>query len=66
MGPTTLRDAIDFAYSSIHSTIKALKFSNLNQICGGPIEIAVIRTDRLFEWVQHKKWNAGLKEGAHE
>lgn len=63
MGPTTLRDAIDFAYSSIHSTIKALKFSNLNQICGGPIEIAVISTDRLFRWVRHKKWDTAITEG---
>lgn len=63
MGPTTLRDAVDFAYSSIHSTIKALKFSNLNQICGGPIEIAVISTDRLFRWVRHKKWDTAITEG---
>jgi hypothetical protein len=63
MGPTTLRDAIDFAYSSIHSTIKALKFSSLNQICGGPIEIAVISTDRLFRWVRHKKWDTAITEG---
>lgn len=58
-----IRDAIDFVYSSIHQTIKALKFSNLNQICGGPIEIAVITTDRKFRWVRHKEWQAAIMEG---
>lgn len=62
-----IRDAIDFVYSSIHQTIKALKFSNLNQICGGPIEIAVITTDRNFRWVRHKEWQAAIMEGeAHD
>lgn len=59
-----IRDAIDFVYSSIHQTIKALKFSSLNQICGGPIEIAVITTDRKFRWVRHKDWQAAILEGA--
>jgi hypothetical protein len=58
-----IRDAIDFVYSSIHQTIKALKFSQLNQICGGPIEIAVITTDRKFRWVRHKPWHAAIVEG---
>lgn len=62
-----IRDAIDFVYSSIHQTIKALKFSNLNQICGGPIEIAVVTTDRKFRWVRHKEWQAAIMEGeAHD
>ena len=47
-GILPIRDAVDFVYSSISSTIKALKFSNLPQICGGPIEIAVITADRPF------------------
>jgi len=62
-GTSTLRDAIDFVYSSIHSTIKALKFSSLNQICGGPIELAVISTDRPFRWVRHKKWDSAITDG---
>jgi hypothetical protein len=32
-----MRDAVDFVYAVISSTIKALKFSSLPQICGGPI-----------------------------
>lgn len=58
-----IRDAIDFVYSCIHSTIKALKFSNLFQICGGPIEIAVITSDRRFRWVKHKRWDSAITEG---
>jgi hypothetical protein len=58
-----IRDAVDFVHACIYSTIKALKFSNLFQICGGPIEIAVIRTDRQFHWVRHKTWDAAITEG---
>lgn len=59
-----LRDAIDFVHSCIYSTIKAMKFSNLFQVCGGPIEIAVISTDRRFRWVRHKPWDTAIAEGA--
>lgn len=58
-----IRDAIDFVHSCILSTIKAFKFSSLSQICGGPVEIAVITTDRPFRWVRHKDWDAALAEG---
>lgn len=49
-----LREAIDWVYVSIYTTIKAMKFSHLAPVCGGPIEIAVITTDRRFRWVRHK------------
>lgn len=58
-----IRDAIDFVHACIHSTIKAFKFSSLSQICGGPIELAVITTDRPFRWVRHKEWDAAISEG---
>ena len=58
-----VRDAIDFVHTCIFSTIKAMKFSNFSQICGGPIELAVITTDRLFRWVRHKDWDAAIVEG---
>lgn len=58
-----IRDAIDFVHTCIYSTIKALKFSSWSQICGGPIELAVITTDRHFRWVRHKEWDAGITEG---
>jgi hypothetical protein len=57
-----IRDAVDFVHACIYSTIKALKFSNLFQICGGPIEIAAITTDRRFRWVRHKSWDAAIAE----
>lgn len=58
-----IRDAIDFVYSCIFSTIKAMKFSTLSQVCGGPIEVAVVTSDRRFRWVQHKEMNAAIMEG---
>lgn len=59
-----IRDAIDFVHACISSTIKAMKFSNFFQVCGGPIEIAVITSDRQFRWVRHKQWDAAITEGA--
>jgi hypothetical protein len=58
-----IRDAIDFVHACIYSTIKAYKFSSLSQICGGPIELAVITTDRPFRWVRHKEWDAAVSAG---
>lgn len=56
----TIRDAIDFVHFSIYATIKALKFSANDQVCGGPIELAVITTDRKFRWVKHKSWDSAI------
>lgn len=58
-----IRDAIDFVHTCVYSTIKAFKFSNLSQICGGPIELAVITVDRKFRWVQHKPWTSAIDGG---
>lgn len=58
-----IRDAIDYVYSCIHCTIKAMKFSSFSQVCGGPIELAVITTDRKFRWVKHKPWDAAITDG---
>jgi hypothetical protein len=60
-----LRDAIDLVHTCIHSTIKAMKFSDLTQICGGPIEIAAITSDRQFRWVKHKALDAAINEGMY-
>ena len=60
-----IRDAIDFTHACIMSTIKAFKFSGLSPICGGPIEIAVITTDRKFRWVKHKQWDTAIAEGGY-
>jgi hypothetical protein len=58
-----IREAVDYVYSCIYCTIKAMKFSSFSQICGGPIEIAVITSDRNFRWVRHKPWDAAINEG---
>lgn len=58
-----IRDAVDFVHTCILSTIKAFKFSNWSQICGGPIELAVITTDRKFRWVRHKQWDSAISDG---
>jgi hypothetical protein len=57
-----VREAIDFVHTSIYSTIKALKFSRYEQTCGGPIEIAVITSDRRFRWVRHKRMDEAIRE----
>jgi hypothetical protein len=53
-GALPLREAVDWVYSTIFVTIKAMKFSWLSQVCGGPIEVAVVSADRNFRWVSHK------------
>ncbi|HYD86770.1 MAG TPA: hypothetical protein VEA80_04800 [Vitreimonas sp.] len=58
-----LRDVVDFVHSCIFSTIKGLKFSHMPQICGGPIELAVVSSDRNFRWVRHKNWDAAVVDG---
>ena len=58
----TMRDAIDFVHFTIYSTIKATKFSVRDKDCGGPIELAVITTDRKFRWVNHKTWDSAISD----
>ncbi len=57
-----IRDAIDYVYSCIFGTIKAMKFSQLPSVCGGTIEVAVVTSDRDFRWVKHKAWSTGIDE----
>jgi hypothetical protein len=59
-----LREAVDWIYASIYTTIKAMKFSHLAPVCGGPIEIAAISTDRPFRWVRHKRLGEAIS--AHD
>jgi len=58
-----IREAIDLIYADINTTIKSMKFSQFEQVCGGPIEIAVITTDRPFRWVCHKPLSKAIAEG---
>lgn len=63
--PATLpiREAIDLLHGSLYSTIQAMKFSQLAPACGGPVEIAVISSDRPFRWVRHKRMGAAILFG---
>jgi hypothetical protein len=55
-----VREAVDLVHFSIQTTIKALKFSHFSPTCGGPIELAVITSDRPFRWVRHKGFDAAI------
>jgi hypothetical protein len=54
-----LRDAIDWIHTVIHTIIRANKFSGWHY-CGGPVEVAVITSDRPFRWVCHKGLDAAI------
>lgn len=57
-----IREAIDFVHTYLHITIKAFKFKYGAPVCGGPIEIAFISTDRKFRWVCHKDFQGAIYE----
>lgn len=56
-----IREAVDWIHASIYTTIKSMKFSHLAPVCGGPIELAVITTDRAFRWIRHKDLDSALR-----
>lgn len=55
-----LREAVDWVFAMIYVTVKAFKFSSYTPLCGGPIDIAVITSDRAFRWVRHKGFGAAI------
>ncbi len=57
-----IREAIDFVYSYLHITVKATKFMFGAPLCGGPIEVGFISTDRRFRWVRHKLFSTAILE----
>lgn len=57
-----IREAVDYVYSIIYSTIKGFKFSGLPPICGGPVEVGVVTTDKPFRWVCHKGFESAIDE----
>jgi hypothetical protein len=58
-----IREAIDWVHASIYTTIKTMKFSHMAPVCGGPVEVAVITTDRRFRWVRHKRFDSAIGDG---
>ena len=57
-----IREAIDFVHMYLHITVKAFKFRFGPPVCGGPIEIGFISTDRPFRWVTHKDFARAIYE----
>lgn len=57
-----IREAIDFVHTYLHITIKAFKFRSGPPVCGGPIEIGFVTTDRSFRWVCHKEFDTAIFE----
>jgi len=61
-GDLPIREAIDYVHTYLHITIKAFKFRFGPPICGGPIEIAFVSSDRNFRWVCHKSFERAIYE----
>ena len=57
-----IREAIDYVHAYLHITVKAFKFQFGVPVCGGPIEVAFISTDRRFRWVCHKGFESAIRE----
>lgn len=55
-----IREASDWIHTVIHTTIRGVKFAQKEHVCGGPVEIAVITTDRPFRWVCHKTMDSAI------
>lgn len=57
-----IREAIDYVHTYLHITVKAYKFMFGVPVCGGPVEVAFISTDRCFRWVCHKRFDSAIRE----
>jgi hypothetical protein len=57
-----IREAIDFCHMYLHLTIKGYKFRFGPPMCGGPIELGFITTDRPFRWARHKPFDSAIVE----
>lgn len=55
-----LREAVDWVHASIYATIKVYKFTHLAPVCGGPIDVATITSDRPFRWVRRKNLDSAI------
>lgn len=49
----TLQDAVDFAKYAVDVTINTMRFHNVVETVGGPVDILVIKADESF-WIQKK------------
>jgi hypothetical protein len=55
-----IREAVDFVHFVVHATIKATKFAGIPPGIGGPVEVAVITSDRPLRWIRHKPFDAAI------
>lgn len=55
-----IREAIDWVHASVYATIKMMRYSQLEPLCGGPVEVAVVTADRPFRWVRHKMLDVAI------
>ncbi len=61
-----IREAVDWVHATLETTVKVTKFTHLPPICGGPIDLAIITTDRPFRWVRRKKLSAAIQQLSRE
>jgi hypothetical protein len=52
---------VDWVDATLETTVKVMKFTHLPPICGGPIDLALITTDRPFRWARRKKMSSAIK-----
>jgi len=57
-----IREAIDYVHTFLHITVKMYKFVFGVPVCGGPIEIGFVSTDRTFRWVCHKAFDSAIRD----
>lgn len=57
-----IREAIDYVDTYVRVTIKAFKFRYGAPVCGGPIEVGFVTTDRPFRWARHKPFTSAVQE----
>lgn len=50
-----LQDAVDFADFAVQVTIGAFRFASGPPLCGGDVDVAVIRPG-AFQWARRKQW----------
>lgn len=57
-----IREAIDYVDTYVRITIKAFKFRYGPPVCGGPVEVGFVTTDRPFRWARHKPFTSAVQE----
>lgn len=56
----TLQDAIDFAKYAVETTINTMRFQNVVETVGNPIDILVIQPEKDPFWISKKGLGIGV------